>query len=176
MEPVKGGTLANLPEKVENMFKSYNPQMSIPSWAIRFTASQPNVMLVLSGMSNMQQMQDNTAFMKEFTPLNDEELKIIKEAVDIINSNIVIPCTGCSYCTDGCPQNIAIPKYFSLYNAEMQELKGKFWTPQAEYYDRLTAVHFNTFTIADNKIFSFFAEKIKYKIPVKIHAGHPIVR
>ena len=141
MEPVKGGTLANLPEKAENMFKSYNPQMSIPSWAIRFAASQPNVMLVLSGMSNMQQMQDNTAFMKEFTPLNDEELKIIKEAVDIINSNIVIPCTGCSYCTDGCPQNIAIPKYFSLYNAEMQELKGKFWTPQAEYYDRLTAVY-----------------------------------
>lgn len=140
MEPVKGGTLATLPNEAEKMFKNYNPQMSIPSWAIRFAASQPNVMLVLSGMSNMQQMLDNTAYMKNFTPLNNEELNIIKNAVTIINNNIAIPCTGCSYCTDGCPQNIAIPKYFSLYNAEMQELKGKFWTPQGEYYDRLTGI------------------------------------
>ena len=56
----------------------------------------------------------------------------------MINSNIVIPCTGCSYCTDGCPKKIAIPKYFSLYNADMQEVKEKGWTPQGEYYDRLT--------------------------------------
>jgi predicted aldo/keto reductase-like oxidoreductase len=141
MEPVKGGTLAALPESVENIFRNYNPQMSIPSWAIRFAASQPNVVLVLSGMSNMEQMKDNTAYMKDFTPINNEELKIIEDAVKIINSNIAIPCTGCSYCTDGCPQNIAIPKYFSLYNAEMQELKGKFWTPQGEYYDRLTGIY-----------------------------------
>ncbi len=141
MEPVKGGTLATLPENIESMFKSYNPQMSIPSWAIRFAASQPNVMLVLSGMSNLQQVQDNCAYMKEFAPLNSEELKIVQNAVDVINSNIAIPCTGCAYCTDGCPQNIAIPKYFSLYNAEMQELKGKFWTPQGEYYDRLTGLY-----------------------------------
>ena len=141
MEPVKGGTLAALPESVEEIFRNYNPQMSIPSWAIRFAASQPNVVLVLSGMSNMEQMKDNTAYMKDFTPINNEELKIIEDAVKIINSNIAIPCTGCSYCTDGCPQNIAIPKYFSLYNAEMQELKGKFWTPQGEYYDRLTGIY-----------------------------------
>ena len=141
MEPVKGGTLAALPESVEDIFRNYNPQMSIPSWAIRFAASQPNVVLVLSGMSNMEQMKDNTAYMKDFTPINNEELKIIEDAVKIINSNIAIPCTGCSYCTDGCPQNIAIPKYFSLYNAEMQELKGKFWTPQGEYYDRLTGIY-----------------------------------
>lgn len=141
MEPVKGGTLAALPESVEDIFRNYNPQMSIPSWAIRFAASQPNVVLVLSGMSNMEQMKDNTAYMKDFTPINNEELKIIEDVVKIINSNIAIPCTGCSYCTDGCPQNIAIPKYFSLYNAEMQELKGKFWTPQGEYYDRLTGIY-----------------------------------
>ena len=138
MEPVKGGTLANLPEKAENILKSHNPEASTPSWAIRFAASQPNVAIVLSGMSNLAQMQDNCSFMKEFKPLDEKELRAVEAVVDIINRNIPIPCTGCSYCTDGCPQNIAIPKYFSLYNAEKQELKGKFWTPQGEYYDRLT--------------------------------------
>ncbi len=140
MEPVKGGTLANLPEKAENILRALNPEASLPSWAIRFAASQPNVAIVLSGMSNLAQMQDNCGFMKEFTPLNEKEIESIGNVVDIINRNISIPCTGCSYCTEGCPQNIAIPKYFSLYNAEKQELKGKFWTPQGEYYDRLTGI------------------------------------
>ena len=63
---------------------------------------------------------------------------MVKKAAEIINGNIEIPCTGCSYCTDGCPQKIAIPKYFSLYNADKQESKDKGWTPQGEYYDRLT--------------------------------------
>ena len=138
MEPVKGATLANLPEKAENILRALNPEASTPSWAIRFAASQPNVAIVLSGMSNLAQMQDNCSLMKEFKPLDEKELKAVEAVVDIINRNIPIPCTGCSYCTDGCPQNIAIPKYFSLYNAEKQELKGKFWTPQGEYYDRLT--------------------------------------
>jgi hypothetical protein len=138
MEPVKGGTLAKVPEPVEAMFKAYNPTASIPSWAVRFAASLDNVVMVLSGMSNMEQLLDNTGYMMEFQPLSEEEQKVVRTAVDMINSNIIIPCTSCSYCTDGCPKKIAIPKYFSLYNADKQEIKEKGWTPQGEYYDNLT--------------------------------------
>ncbi len=138
MEPVKGGTLANIPPVAANLLKNYNPEASLPSWAIRFAASLPNVKMVLSGMSNMEQLLDNISYMKDFKPLNQEEKSLVYKVVDIINGNIAIPCTSCSYCTEGCPQNIAIPKYFSLYNADLQESKDKGWTPQGEYYARLT--------------------------------------
>ena len=138
MEPVKGGTLARVPESVEKMFREARPEMSIPSWAIRFAASLDHVMVVLSGMSNMEQLLDNTDYMADFQPLSAQEQALVKKAVDAINSTIAIPCTGCSYCTEGCPQRIAIPKYFSLYNADLQEIKEKSWRPQGEYYTRLT--------------------------------------
>lgn len=140
MEPVKGGTLAKLPEKAETMLKDYNPELSIPSWAIRFAASQDNVKMVLSGMRDSEQMADNISYMKDFKPLSKEEQDLVLAAVDIINENIAIACTACEYCIDanGCPMNIPIPRYFSLYNLEKQEVKEKGWTPQREYYDRLS--------------------------------------
>ncbi len=138
MEPVKGGTLAKVPARLEAMFKEREPEMSVPSWAIRFAATQENVMVVLSGMSNMEQLLDNTGYMKDFRPLNDEELALMKKAAEIINESIAVPCTGCSYCTVNCPMHIAIPKYYSLYNADLQELAEKGWTPQGSYYANLT--------------------------------------
>lgn len=117
MEPVKGGTLSKLPEAAEKLLKDYNPSASISSWAIRFAASLENVKLVLSGMSNMEQVMDNTSSMADFKPLNSEEYELIKQVTEILTAGESIPCTGCSYCTDGCPMNIAIPKYFSLFNS-----------------------------------------------------------
>ena len=139
MEPVKGGTLASLPAEAEQMFKDYDPSMSIPSWAIRFAASLPNVMCVLSGMSSLEQMENNTSYMQDFRPLSEEEKKMCFRAADLINSQIAIPCTGCSYCTEGCPMHICIPQYFSIYNEDMRErLDEKGWTINFTNYETLT--------------------------------------
>ena len=138
MEPVKGGTLAKVPEDAEKLFAALDPSMSVPSWAIRFAASLPNVMLVLSGMSTLEQMKDNLSFMADFRPLTEEEKKVCYRVADIINSQITVPCTACHYCTEGCPMNIAIPEYFSLYNEDMREnLEEKGWTINYTNYDLL---------------------------------------
>ncbi len=135
MEPVKGGTLAKLPDEAEKLLKDYNAEASISSWAIRFAASLDNVMMVLSGMSSMEQMQDNLSYMEAFKPLNEEEKALCFNVADIINSQIAVPCTGCSYCTEGCPMKIAIPQYFSMYNEDMRESEDKGWTANLSNYE-----------------------------------------
>ena len=140
MEPVKGGTLAKLPEEAEKLFKDKNPEMSIPSWAIRFVASLPNVMVVLSGMSTLEQLDNNTSYMQDFKPLNEEEKALCFKAAEIINNQITIPCTACHYCTEGCPMHICIPEYFSIYNEDMREdLSSKGWTINFTNYDILSS-------------------------------------
>ena len=138
MEPVKGGALANVPEMVETMFRHHDANRSTASWALRFAAGLDGVMMVLSGMSNLEQLEDNMGFMADFVPLNDDEVAMVHRAADMINGTIAIACTGCAYCVTDCLQNIAIPQYFSLYNAEKRESIAKDWTTQEMYYDSLT--------------------------------------
>ena len=116
MEPVKGGALANIPPAAVNLLNSLDPTMSVASWAIRFVASLPNVVTVLSGMSDEAQVNDNLGFMKELKPLTEKETVAVLEAAEIIRKTIAIPCTNCQYCVEGCPMQINIPKLFSIYN------------------------------------------------------------
>ena len=132
MEPIKGGTLANVPEEAEKMMKEYAPDMTPASWAIRYAASLENVFMVLSGMNEFEQLKDNMGYMKDFKPLNEEEISILEKVTDIINKDTAIACTNCRYCEKGCPMKIAIPDYFSLYNS-FKRTKGNF-SSQYVYY------------------------------------------
>lgn len=132
MEPCKGGTLVNVPEEVNKLFLDYNPNASIASWAFRFAASQKGIVRVLSGMNDFDQLDDNMKTFKDIKPLNEEEMALINKAIEIINENTAIRCTGCSYCTKGCPMKIAIPQYFSLYNSINQKT-GQFSSQQIYY-------------------------------------------
>ncbi|KIR03745.1 Fe-S oxidoreductase [Lachnospiraceae bacterium TWA4] len=123
MEPVKGGNLANPPKEIQKLMHDYDPTMSYASWAIRFVASLDGILTVLSGMSSVEQMEDNLSYMKNFKPLNDKEQEIIKQAQKIINGFSTIPCTACHYCVDGCPNNIPIPDVFEAMNKQLGEGK-----------------------------------------------------
>jgi predicted aldo/keto reductase-like oxidoreductase len=116
MEPVKGGILADPIDSVKAIFNSEDPDASYASWAIRFVASQEGILTVLSGMSNLAQMKDNLSFMKEFKPLDEHEQEVIAKVQEALNADQTIPCTGCRYCTKGCPMSIPIPDIFTVEN------------------------------------------------------------
>ena len=119
MEPVKGGALARPPRKVEELLKAHHPELSCASWAIRFVASLDGIITVLSGMSNVEQMEDNLSYMKAFRPLDEREQAIIRQAQRLLGKSSTIPCTACRYCTKGCPKEIPIPEIFEAMNRQL---------------------------------------------------------
>ena len=117
MEPVKGGNLVNLPEEAKKILEDLHGG-SPASYAIRFAAGFEGIMMVLSGMSNLEQMQDNLSYMKDFVPLSEKEMDAIRGVQKVFASMQLIPCTACRYCTDGCPKKISIPDLFACMNAK----------------------------------------------------------
>ncbi|MBI4857902.1 MAG: aldo/keto reductase [Acetobacterium woodii] len=117
MEPVKGGMLASPPESVTEIFRAANPEASTASWAIRFAASLEGVITVLSGMSSLEQMEDNLSYMKNFKALSDDERKTLTAAQEALSRIPLIPCTSCDYCAKVCPQEIGISGSFTAMNS-----------------------------------------------------------
>ncbi len=117
MEPVKGGNLVNLPEHAKKILDELHGG-SPASYAIRFAAGFEGIMMVLSGMSSMEQMEDNLSYMKEFQPLNDQEKLAVQKVRDIFHSMNLISCTSCRYCVAGCPKHISIPDLFAVMNTK----------------------------------------------------------
>lgn len=128
MEPVKGGNLVNLPEDAKKILEDLH-NGSPASFAIRFAAGFEGIEMVLSGMSSLEQMQDNISFMKEFEPLSEKELEAVSKVQEILHNMNLIPCTACRYCTDGCPKNISIPDLFACMNT-----KNMYHDWNADYY------------------------------------------
>ena len=119
MEPVKGGALVNLPEEAQKIL-SRQGGGSAASYAIRFAAGFDGILMVLSGMSNLEQLRDNVSFMKDFQPLSFRERQAVERVSAILRAQGQIPCTGCRYCTEVCPQGVPIPELFAAVNAKRQ--------------------------------------------------------
>ena len=135
MEPVKGGGLVNLPADAGKIFDDFNSKAgnacaagytdkssspSYASYAIRYCASFEKTIMVLSGMSTIEQMKDNISYMKEFVPFTEEEYRLVNRVGEMLKNQDTIPCTACQYCVDGCPMKIAIPDLFACYNSKKQ--------------------------------------------------------
>lgn len=120
MEPVKGGGLVNLPEEAKKMIDDLNQDLSYASYAVRFAASFDGMYKVLSGMSNFEQLKDNTSYMKDFKPLDEREMKVVLKIGEMLRNLGGILCTACRYCVEGCPMGIPIPDLFSCYNTKVQ--------------------------------------------------------
>ena len=114
MEPVRGGKLAKLEPKWEEMLKERRPEESIPAWGFRFLQDLPNVHMVLSGMSATEHMKDNVQTFEDYKSLTEEERDLLLEIAESMKESV--PCTTCQYCVAGCPKNIDIPKLISIYN------------------------------------------------------------
>ena len=134
MEPIKGGTLAKVPAEAERLMGALHPDWTPAAWALRFAASHPGVMAVLSGMNEMSQLLDNMEALDDPAPLTEEELQVMQRCAAIIQASAMIPCTGCRYCTVTCPKNIPIPDYLSL-------LQEGHSTTQVVYYFNLAQSH-----------------------------------
>lgn len=128
MEPVKGGSLVNLPGSADKILRDLGSG-SNAGYAIRFAASCPSVFMVLSGMSNLEQMEDNLSYMTDFKPLDEKEYAAIDEVCKIFKGQHLIPCTACRYCVEGCPKKILIPDLFADMNSKQQY---KNWN--SDYY------------------------------------------
>ncbi|MDY2629650.1 MAG: aldo/keto reductase [Lachnospiraceae bacterium] len=131
MEPVRGGQLASLSEDAEAKLKAVRPDEDVPAWAFRFLQSIPSVTMTLSGMSNMQQLQDNIKTYEENKPLNAEEMELILGIADEMIAKTTVPCTGCHYCVTKCPKQLDIPFLLKLYNEAMMAGSGMFIAPMA---------------------------------------------
>ncbi len=119
MEPVKGGTLANPPRVVREVFDATGSTLSYPSWAIRFAASIPGCLTVLSGMSTLEQVRDNVSYMRDFQPLDADERQTVEAARAALGQVYQYKCTACHYCCDGCPMGIPIPDFFAAMNRKL---------------------------------------------------------
>ena len=131
MEPVKGGSLAALPEEADQILRRIQPEASAASWAIRFASSLDAVDIVLSGMNTVSQVEDN---LRDVRPLDEEEYRALEKCAEMIRSNTAVPCTGCGYCMAGCPKRIPIPGYFGLLNEYARSPK-ELWKMEYLYRD-----------------------------------------
>ena len=122
MEPVRGGFLHRLPDAMTKVFQQKDPNASNASWALRWVADHPQVKVILSGMSSMEQVDDNLQVLSNYKPLTEDELKTIETVRDMLRSQATVPCTACEYCMSECPMGIQIPAIFKIYNEYTQSL------------------------------------------------------